>query len=303
MKLNVDFPFGAMEFSIRQRLLTWQLICCPLFLLARKHNQSSLNRETNLLSPPLTNSRNFDTSRRWTPNQTIDRSNERKRERGYAGQVWLSVDIMTGSVFIIFDVGWGGGLLLFLCVWRVAEQTHTHIAMWTSMTVVSQIIGKKKRYLPRDSDGLVVGLLLRTCSSSSAKGLEGKEEKSCCCCCCRHTHTERVKKRKKYIGQSIVGGKSRPRWVGISYTTTPALTPPPPATARARNRKEKKTHPLPSFFPFKKLLLLLLCVYVILRQGGNTRRGIFLLQEFAKKAPKAGKKKRRNNNNGYKITL
>jgi hypothetical protein len=114
----------AMEFSIRQRLLTWQLICCPLFLLARKHNQSSFNRETNLLSPPLTNSRNFDTSRRWTPNQTIDRCNERKR--GYAGQVWLSVDIMTGSVFIIFDVGWGGGLLLFLCVWRVAEQTHTH---------------------------------------------------------------------------------------------------------------------------------------------------------------------------------
>lgn len=218
----------------------------------------------NLLSPPLTNSRNFDTSRRWTPNQTIDRSNERKRER----ICWASLAVCRYNdrkcfYYIRCGVGWGF-VVISLCVTCGRADTHTHIAMWTSMTVVSQIIGKKKRYLPRDSDGLVVGLLLRTCSSSSAKGLEGKEEKSCCCCCCccRHTHTERVKKRKKkYIGQSIVGGKSRPRWVGISYILPRLLRLLLPQTARARNRKEKKLTPSLLFSPSRSCCCCC-CVYM-----------------------------------------
>jgi hypothetical protein len=118
----------AMEFSIRQRLWTWQLICCPLFLLARKHNQSSFNRETNLLSPPLTNSRNFDTSRRWTPNQTIDRSNERKRER----ICWASLAVCRYNdrkcfYYIRCGVGWGF-VVISLCVTCGRADTHTHIS-------------------------------------------------------------------------------------------------------------------------------------------------------------------------------
>ncbi len=87
--------------------LTADLFCPRFYWPETQSAEFESSRATNLLSPELIPNFRY-ISAGLKPNNRP--SNER-----ICLQVWLSVDIMTGSVFIIFDVGWGG-LLLFLSV-------------------------------------------------------------------------------------------------------------------------------------------------------------------------------------------